>query len=355
VSSANLLQKTAAADEHPKVTLNCNRKKLIKETNKYKDPIVGTYMTKDDSSVLVTGGAGFIGSHLVLALLEEGYRVTVFDNLTTGKLENLNTAVKNPNLAFIKGDIRNPADLQCAFKKIQAVVHLAAQIDVTASVKNPILTHEINTAGTLNVLQAATKHHVEKFLFASSTAVYGNNTNLPLAEDNPLMPLSPYAASKAAGEAYVNAYANCYKICATILRFFNVYGAGNEKNPYSGVITKFMTKAHKNEPLIIEGDGEQTRDFIHVNDVVSAILLALKKESLSREAFNICTGVPVSINQLVDAVKAVTGKKLQVIHNPARVGDIRENYGDTSKSIAKLGFKSKVSLTQGLKMMNNYS
>jgi len=308
-------------------------------------------MNKEKSRVLVTGGAGFIGSHLVLALLEEGYQVAVFDNLTTGKLENLNTAVKNPNFLFIKGDIRNPADLQCAFKKIQAIVHLAAQIDVTTSVKNPSLTHEINTTGTLNVLQAATEHHVEKFLFASSTAVYGNNTNPPLSEDVPLMPLSPYAASKVAGEAYVNAYANCYKICATSLRFFNVYGAGNEKNPYSGVITKFITQAHENKPLIIDGDGGQTRDFIHVTDIVRAILLALKTESVSGETFNICTGAPVSINQLVEAVRTVTGKKLQVTHGLARVGDIRENYGDPSKAAAKLGFTSKVALTQGLKML----
>jgi UDP-glucose 4-epimerase len=309
-------------------------------------------MNKAKPNVLVTGGAGFIGSHLVLALLQKGYRVTVFDNLTTGKLENLNNATKNPNFTFIKGEIRNPTQLQLAFKNIQATVHLAAQIDVTASVKNPIETHEINTTGTLNVLQAATENHVEKFVFASSTAVYGNNAKMPVTEDTPLMPLSPYAASKAASEAYVNAYANCYNLCATTLRFFNVYGAGNEKNPYSGVITKFMTKAQKDKPLTIEGDGEQTRDFIHVSDVVSAVLLALEKKNLKGETFNVCTGVPVSVNQLVDAVRAVSGKRLHVIHGPARVGDIRESYGDTSKSIAKLGFKSKVSLTQGLKMMH---
>lgn len=311
-------------------------------------------MEKANSSVLVTGGAGFIGSNLVLTLLSEGYRVTVFDNLSTGKLENLNTAFKNPNFLFVKGDIRKPADLQCAFKKIQAVVHLAAQIDVAASVENPSLTHEINATGTLNVLQAAAKHHVEKFLFASSTAVYGNNTNLPLTEDIPMAPLSPYAASKAAGEAYVNAYANCYGICATNLRFFNVYGAGNEKSTYSGVITKFMVNAHQDQPLLIEGDGKQTRDFIHVNDVVNALLLGLKKENLNNEVFNICTGVPVSINQLADAVKTITGKKLHVIHAPVRMGDIRDNYGDPSKAAVKLGFTSKLNLTKGLKMLQQY-
>ncbi len=307
-------------------------------------------MGKRDLSVLVTGGAGFIGSHLVPVLLEEGYRVTVFDNLTTGKLENLNDALKNPNFQFIKGDIRNPAELQHAFKKTQTVIHLAAQIDVAASVKDPSLTHEVNTTGTLRILQSAVKHNVERFLFASSTAVYGNSNDLPLSEDTPLIPISPYAASKVAGEAYVNAFSNCYKMSATILRFFNVYGAGNEKNPYSGVITKFMSSAHKEVPLVIEGDGEQTRDFIHVSEIVTAILLALKKESLSRETFNVCTGVPVSINQLVDTVKTVTGKKLQVTRAPARVGDIRKNYGDPSRATAKLGFKSTVNLTQGLQM-----
>lgn len=265
-------------------------------------------MPKTQTSVLITGGAGFIGSHLTPALLEKGYKVTVFDNLTTGKLENLKDTCKQPNFTFIQGDIRNLEQLHQAFEDIDAVVHLAAQIDVADSVANPTRTHEINTTGTLNVLQEAVKSHVERFVFASSTAVYGDTQKLPITEDTPLNPLSPYAASKAAGEAYCNTYANCYILKTIILRFFNVFGTGNENNPYSGVITKFLQKAQKNETLTVEGNGEQTRDFIHVTDVANAITLALERKNLKAETFNICTGTPTSINKLTNAVRTVTKK-----------------------------------------------
>lgn len=308
-------------------------------------------MAKANSNVLVTGGAGFIGSHLVQALLKKGYQVTVFDNFTTGKLDNLNNAIKNPNFRITKGDVRNPIELQRAFKNTHAIVHLAAQIDVATSVKDPVATHDINTTGTVNVLQTAIEKHVERLVFASSTAIYGDNPHLPLTEDLPPLPLSPYAASKAAAEAYIKAYTDCYKLNAIILRFFNVYGRGNEKNPYSGVIAKFITRAQKNEPLIIEGDGEQTRDFIHVSDVVRALLLALEQTNLKGETFNICTGTPVSINQLAEATKAATANKLSVTHVPPRNGDIRKNYGNPSKATAKLGFTSTINLEQGLKML----
>jgi nucleoside-diphosphate-sugar epimerase len=305
-------------------------------------------MGKAKPNVLVTGGAGFIGSHLVPNLLEEGYNITVFDNLTTGKIENLRTATKNPNFKFIQGDIRNVRQLQQAFRNIQVTIHLAAQIDVAASIVNSTETHEINTSGTFNVLQKAVENHVEKFVFASSTAVYGNATTLPVKEQNPLEPLSPYAASKAAGEAYCSAYANCHNLSTIILRFFNVYGKGNENSPYSGVITKFTQKALKNESLTIEGDGEQTRDFIHVSDAVKAICLALECRKVKTGIFNVCTGVPTSINELVDAIRKVTGKNLLAIHGPKRKGDVRESYGDPAKAAAELGFKSIVSLLDGL-------
>jgi UDP-glucose 4-epimerase len=243
--------------------------------------------------------------------------------------------------------------LQQAFKEVDAVIHLAAQIDVTASVTNPTETHEINTTRTFNVLQAATENHVKKFVFASSTAVYGDAKNLPIKEDTPLKPISPYAASKAAGEAYCSAYANCYNLSTLALRFFNVYATGNENSPYSGVITKLLQKACNDEGLTVDGDGEQTRDFIHVNDVVSAIILALESNGLNGEVFNVCTGNPTSINQLVAALRKVTGKDLRVKHGSARVGDIRSSYGDPAKSAEKLGFKSSDSLLQGLKMLLN--
>ena len=322
-----------------------NQKKQIKSIPEVKE------MNKTQTNVLVTGGAGFIGSHLVLALLNKGYNVKVFDNLTTGKIDNLDDACKNPRFAFVQGDIRNQTEIPQVTKNIQAVVHLAAQIDVATSVSNPTQTHEINTTGTFNVLQAAAKNHVKKFVFASSTAVYGEAKKLPITEETTLSPLSPYAASKVAGEAYCSTYANCYDLNTIMLRFFNVYGKGNENNPYSGVITKFIQQAQKNETLTIEGDGKQARDFIHVSDVVNAIILALESEELKGEPLNVCTGVPTSIIQLVDSLKIVFGKELRTKHGSPRVGDIRTSYGDPTRAKRKLAFKSKVPLLKGLEIL----
>ena len=305
-------------------------------------------MVKNQPTVLVTGGAGFIGSHLVKTLLENGYKVTVFDNLTTGKVQNLK--IQNPNFTFIQGDIRNTTELQHAFQNIQVVVHLAAQIDVATSVINPIETHEINATGTLKVLQQAAKSNIERLVYASSTAVYGDKEKLPIKEDTELKPLSPYAASKVVGESYCSAYGSCYNLRSIVLRFFNVYGPGNENNPYSGVITKFIHKAQRNEPLLIQGDGEQTRDFIHVYDVVNAITLAIEQEKIKVDTFNVCTGMPISINALAETVKNVSRHDLRITHVTKRTGDIKESYGAPLKSAQKLGFRSAITLQEGIEM-----
>ncbi len=312
-------------------------------------------MGKTKRTVLVTGGAGFIGSHLVEELIEKGYSTIVFDNLSSGKLENLNKVKNHPNFKFIKGDIRDKNALHQALQNIDAVAHLAALIDVSASVLDPTETHEINVTGTVNVLQEATKNKAKRLVFASSTAVYGDTKTLPVKETAPLKPISPYAASKAAAEAYCSAFANCYGIETIALRFFNVYGDRNSNSAYSGVITKFIQKAQNNQPLTIEGDGEQTRDFIHVNDVAHALTLALTNENtqpkLKGEAFNICTGTPTSINQLAETLKKATGKNLQTLHAPPRTGDIKKSYGDPTKAANKLGFKSKITLQKGLEKL----
>jgi UDP-glucose 4-epimerase len=299
-------------------------------------------------NVLVTGGAGFIGSNLVPLLIQKGYHVTVFDNLTTGKLENLSKSQGETTFRFVKGDIRNPQDLNNALLGIDAVVHLAALIDVTASVQNPELNNAVNVAGTLNVLQQSTKQGVKKLVFASSTAVYGDVKTLPVTETTSLHPLSPYAASKAAGEAYCQAFHRCYGIEAVSLRFFNVYGPKNENSPYSGVITKFLRKAKDGKALTVEGDGEQTRDFIHVSDIAQALALALEAKDVGGEVFNVCTGQPTSINNLVDALSVVTQRDLDAVHGPPRIGDIRFSYGDASKASIRLGFNANVTLQEGL-------
>ena len=302
--------------------------------------------------ILVTGGAGFIGSNIVPRLIEKGHSVTVLDNLSSGKLENLRTVRNSPNFQFIQGDVQNKTTLHKALCMVDAVVHLAALIDIPASVTSPLKTHEVNATGTLNTLEAAIKENtVKRFVFASSTAVYGNSAALPIMESTPPTPISPYAASKVAGEAYCNAFTRCYGLSTVILRFFNVYGPRNEKNPYSGVITKFLDQALNGEVLTIYGDGKQTRDFIHVNDIVDAIVLALEAKGMDGEIFNVCTGSPTSISELVEALHGVVKQDLRVNHASPRTGEIKFSYGDPSKATEKLKFTAKVSLHEGLTLL----
>ncbi len=306
---------------------------------------------ENNAKVLVTGGAGFIGSHLVVKLIEKGHFTIVLDNLYSGKMENLAAVLNHPNFRFVRGDVRDLKVVSDAFCGVDRVIHLAALIDVSASVADPIQTHEINATGTLNVLLEAARRKVRKFVFASSTAVYGDVKRLPLEERIPLRPISPYGASKTAGESYCHSFAACFGLNVVSLRFFNVYGDRNENSPYSGVITKFLKQIMNGEALTVEGDGAQSRDFVHVNDVVEAILLALENPRVKGKVFNICTGVSTSIKQLVNTLNEVTGKDLQIVHKPSRTGDIQESYGDTGKAALELGFRSKVGLKQGLEML----
>jgi len=308
-------------------------------------------MSKSCRSVLVTGGAGFLGSHLVPQLLELGYSVIVLDNLSNGKLASLAAVAGNPKFMFHRGDILDRTLLNEVFEGVDSIVHLAALIDISASVADPPQTHEVNVDGTFNLLHAAIQHSVKKFVFASSTAVYGDVKTLPVQENVALHPISPYAASKVAGEAYCGAFAGCFGLETVALRFFNVYGLRSGNSPYSGVITKFLNKIRNGEALTIDGDGEQTRDFIHVNDIVKAVILALEQDKLKGEILNVCTGVPTSINQLAATLKTVTGKNPNVKHGPARMGDIRSSYGDPALAAENLGFKATVDLKRGLQML----
>jgi nucleoside-diphosphate-sugar epimerase len=252
---------------------------------------------------------------------------------------------------FQRRDILDKTIPKEVFDGFDSIIHLAALIDISASVADPRQNHEVNVDGTFNMLHEAIKHNVKKFVFASSTAVYGDAKTLPLQENIALRPISPYAASKVAGEAYCSAFASCFGLETIALRFFNIYGKRSENSPYSGVITKFLQKIIKGRVLTIDGDGEQTRDFIHVSDIVKAVILALEHEGLKGEVFNVCTGVPTSINQLAATLKRVTGKNPNVKYGPARLGDIRSNYGDPAKAAENLGFKASVDLTKGLQML----
>ena len=305
------------------------------------------------NKILVTGGAGFIGSHLILELLKRKHSVVVFDNLCSGKISNLKEISEKNGFEFIEGDIRDESKLKAAFKGVDSVVHLAALIDITASMTNPAATNDVNVTGTLNVLQEAARCKVRKLVFASSTAVYGDTQTLPINENVNVNPISPYAASKLAGEAYCKAFAGSYGLSTVVLRFFNVYGPRSEKSPYCGVITKFLQQANKGEALNIFGDGKQTRDFINVKDIVEALILALEAHEVGGEIFNICTGIPTSINDLARAVQVATRKDLKITHAPAREGEIRFSYGDPSKATQKLHFKAKVSLSEGISSLIN--
>ena len=305
------------------------------------------------SRVLVTGGAGFIGSHLVRRLLTRGHNVEVLDNLESGRIEKVSGYLDDDNFKLVKGDVRDRRVVRGSMEEVDAVVHLAALIDVEDSVNNPFETHDVNVNGTLNVLNEAVRSGVRKFLFASSTAVYGEGNLLPLKEGYPLKPISPYAASKAAAEHYCRVFHRSYGLPTVVLRYFNVYGSRRERNSYSGVITRFLNNALSDKPLVIFGDGEQTRDFIYVEDVVDATVLALESSNSIGEILNVCTGKLTSVSELAQTVKEITGTNLKMVYDKPRKGDVRSNYGDPAKAEKIIGFKAEISLREGLKHIIN--
>lgn len=298
--------------------------------------------------VLVTGGAGFIGSHLVRQLVGRKWSVVVLDNFYSGNLRNLRGLTESDKLRIVKGDVRSEKVIGEASKGVDAVVHLAALIDPAESLHKPVEYNEVNATGTLNVLFACVKRGVRKFVLASSAAVYGDGNPLPLREDYELRPLSPYAASKVSAEYYCRTFHECYDISPVVLRFFNVYGPGQGTNQYAGVITKFVNAGMRGEPLTIFGDGEQTRDFVNVQDVAVAILMALEQKNVGGSVFNVCTGKSLSIDELALMVREVLGKDLKISHVAPREGDILHSYGDPGAAEKVLGFKARVGFKEGL-------
>jgi len=292
----------------------------------------------------VTGGAGFIGSHLVKALVKAGHQVRVLDNLFTGSIENLADVLNT--IEFVRGDVRDYGTVESAVRSVDAVVHLAALIDVAESVEKPDLYFDVNVRGTYNVVKAS--RSAGTFVFASSSAVYGEPIRVPIPEDHPLMPKSPYAASKVSGEAFVQAFANQYGFRPVILRLFNVYGP-KQSRAYAGVIIEFIRRVSRGEPPVIFGDGEQTRDFIHVSDVVEAIMLSFRNEE-ARGVFNIGSGEGITINHLASLILKLMGREnLKPIYAQSRPGDIRNSVADITKAKRKLGFNPKVELKLGIK------
>jgi len=301
------------------------------------------------SRILVTGGAGFIGSHIVDRLLQEGFEVIVLDNLSTGRITNVKHHLKNKRFKMIKGDVREEKILRKALKGVEAVIHEAAISSVEESIKDPIKTNDINLNGTLNLLNLSVKEGVKRFVFASSASVYGD-LSPPLREDSQPKPISPYAVSKLSGEYYCKIFHKIYRLETICLRYFNVYGPRQRNNQYSSVIMNFINSIKKNKPLVIFGDGLQTRDFIYISDVVEASIIALKSKEGVGEVFNIATGKPITINELAQIIIELSEKNnLIPIHAEPRKGDIRHSYADIEKAERILKFKAKVSLEEGLK------
>ncbi|MHA1593978.1 MAG: NAD-dependent epimerase/dehydratase family protein [Candidatus Baldrarchaeia archaeon] len=308
------------------------------------------------TSVLVTGGAGFIGSHLVDTLVECGVHVIVLDNLFSGKIENIRHHIENGAIVFLRDDIRRFSNVH-VMRDVEAVIHLAAVVSVPLSVENPHLTNDINVGGTLNILELSRKCDVERFIFISSCAVYGEPETIPIPESHPLRPISPYGASKAAAEQYCYAYYRVYGMKTVTLRYFNVYGPRQDGGQYSGVISIFLRRLISRKPLEIFGDGMQTRDFVYVKDVVKATLLALRNASTSAGmTFNVGSGRETPILELARLMRRMISKSenVPILHRPPRTGDIRRSCADIRRASEVLGFKPKYSLADGISEMARY-
>lgn len=301
-----------------------------------------------DTCILITGGAGFIGSHLVDALLERGHAVRVLDNLSTGKRSNL--PLDNPRLQLLVGDAADPQLLTQALQGCTAVVHLAAVASVQASVEDPVATHRSNFIATLNLCEAMREQGVRRVVFASSAAVYGQNgQGSAIDEDTPKAPLTPYAADKLASEHYLDFYRRQHGLQPVIFRFFNVFGPRQDpSSPYSGVISIFTERARAGLPITLFGDGEQTRDFVYVGDLVSLLVQALERVEVEEGAVNVGLGQSTSLNQLLADIGSLLGRLPAVSHAAARSGDIRHSLANIQRLRTRFAFSNPLPVRDGL-------
>jgi len=300
--------------------------------------------------VLVTGGAGFIGSHLVEALLLQGERVRVLDDLSTGRREHLAAVAGHPSLELVVGDLLDPERLRSEVQGVGVVFHQAAVRSVPRSVEDPWAAHEVNATGTLRLLLAAREAGVRRVVYASSSSVYGHQETLPLHEEFRPAPLSPYAVSKLAGEHYCRVFAALYGLETVGLRYFNVFGPRQDPaSRYAAVIPRFITAALRGEPLEVHGDGKQTRDFTYVSNVVEANLRAATAPGVSGAVFNVAGGERHSVLDLVRAFEELLGRELPVAHTPPRPGDVRDTQADVTRAREALGLVPTVGFRDGLR------
>jgi nucleoside-diphosphate-sugar epimerase len=297
---------------------------------------------------LITGGAGFIGSHLVRFLLTHG-RVRVLDDLSTGTLENLHEV--RDQIDFVHGSVTDPALVQEAMRGVQYVFHLGALASVPLSMEQPVQTFEVNTLGTQFLLEAARQAGVERFVFASSAAVYGNSPRLPKRETMRPAPISPYAWTKLYSEQLCTDYYHVYDLPTVSLRFFNVYGARQNPNShYAAVVPRWITAALTGNRPIVYGDGKQLRDFVYIGDLVNALWLAALQPNAVGRVFNIASGEQHTLLELLEAIEQAIGKPLNPLFDEPRAGDIRRSFADTSAARQWLRFQPKTSLREGIRL-----
>jgi nucleoside-diphosphate-sugar epimerase len=297
---------------------------------------------------LVTGGAGFIGSHLVRALEGRAALVRVLDDFSTGRRSNLSGV--GEKVEIVEGDIRDLDAVRRAARSVHAIFHHAALVSVPLSVADPVATHEINAGGTLNVLIAAAEEKVRRVVFASSTAVYGDSDRIPKREGDPVGFVSPYAASKYVGEVYGALYHRLHAVPFVALRYFNVFGPGQEEDsPYAAAIPLFIRALLLGERPVIHGDGGQTRDFVYISDVIAANVLACTVEGAAGGVFNVARGEELDLNSLVALLGGILGVEPDPIHDAPRTGDIRRSRADISRAREVLGFRPEVGFEEGLR------
>jgi len=297
---------------------------------------------------LVTGGAGFIGSHLVEALLARGYAVRVLDNFSTGSLTNLEHL--RQRIELIEGGVTDLEAVREAMREVELVFHQAALSSARRSVADPVATHQACDTGTLHVLQAAREAQARRVIHASTWSVYGDNLHLPMHETDPTEPLSPYAAAKLAGEKYCSVFNRVYGLETVRLRYFSVYGPRQSyDSPYSGVIPLFAEALRAGRSPVIYGDGEQTRDFIYVDDVVQANLLAAEAPRVAGKVYNIAFGRHTTLLELMAILNEVLGTRIKAVHSAAHPEDVRHSQADIARAQAELGFCPYTDLKQGLR------
>ncbi len=298
---------------------------------------------------LVTGGAGFIGSHLVHALAARGERVRVLDNFSTGKRENLADVADAVDL--IEGDLRNPDDCRRACEGIDVILHEGALPSVPKSVEDPLASHQCNIDGTFNILLAARDAGVQRVVYAASSSAYGDTPTLPKIEDMAPSPLSPYAVNKLVGEYYCKTFYDCFGLQTLSLRYFNVFGPRQDPtSQYAAAIPAFVTAILRDEPPTIYGDGEQTRDFCHVDNVVHANLLAADAAETHGEVLNLACGERVTVNQIIAAINKILGKSVEPNHVEPRAGDVKHSLADITLAKNVIGYEPKVMFEQGLEL-----